>query len=181
MQISSNIKVSDTIHLDQITTDDTGDLVQFMNDRDIYRNTLQIPYPYKYSDADFWVQQVEQNAKKYDFLSDWTIRKNGKLIGGISITNPLELNLNKCEIGYWIAKAHRNNGIMTKTVRAFCDFCFNELQVEEIRAMVYTHNPASAKVLEKAGFVFKRELLNAVEKEGTKKNVLLYVNRNYKL
>ena len=58
----------------------------------------------------------------------------------------------KAEIGYWLAKAFWGRGIMTAVVQRVCQHAFQEFGLVKIIAHVVTHNPASARVLEKCGF-----------------------------
>ena len=65
-------------------------------------------------------------------------------------------------------------GIMTEAVAAFTDFCFENFPLRRISAEVFANNLASARVLEKAGFVFEGCLKNNVIKDGKLLDSLLY-------
>ena len=72
------------------------------------------------------------------------------------------------------AKKFLGRGIMTEAVTALTDFCFDNFSLRRISAEVFANNPASARVLEKAGFVFEGRLKNHVVKEGQVLDSLLY-------
>ena len=59
----------------------------------------------------------------------------------------------RAEIGYWLAKPFWGRGIMTAVVAGVCRHGFEEFGLVKIVAHVFTGNPASARVLEKCGFV----------------------------
>jgi ribosomal-protein-alanine N-acetyltransferase len=56
------------------------------------------------------------------------------------------------EVGYWLAKPYWDRGIMTAVVQRMCRHAFEEFGLAKIIAHVASHNPASARVLEKCGF-----------------------------
>ncbi len=63
---------------------------------------------------------------------------------------------------------------MTEAVTAVTYFCFDNFPLRRISAEVFANNPASARVLEKAGFIFEGRLKNHVVKEGQVLDSLLY-------
>ena len=62
---------------------------------------------------------------------------------------------------------------MTRS-RLFTDVCFDNFSLHRIHAEAYVNNPASARVLEKAGFAFEGRLKNNVIKDGKLLDSLLY-------
>ena len=63
---------------------------------------------------------------------------------------------------------------MTEVVPAFVESCFHKFPLYRIYAEPYANNPASARVLEKAGFVFEGRLRKNVIKDGQILDSLLY-------
>ena len=63
---------------------------------------------------------------------------------------------------------------MTAAVTEFTDFCSDNFPLRRISAEVFANNPASARVLEKAGFTFEGRLKNNVMKDGQVLDSLLY-------
>ena len=55
-------------------------------------------------------------------------------------------------LGYMIGKAAWGQGLMTEAVKAVCRHGFAVMGLDRIRADRYADNPASGRVLEKAGF-----------------------------
>ena len=62
----------------------------------------------------------------------------------------------------------------SEVVPAFVDHCFANFPVNRMFASAYANNPASARVLEKAGFAFEGRLRNNVIKDGQILDSLLY-------
>jgi [ribosomal protein S5]-alanine N-acetyltransferase len=159
------IKVDDNIFLSQMRLNDINKLVQYLNDKEIFDNTLQIPFLYTQEDGKYFVSLCETRKKKYSKLTDWAIRdKNKKLIGGCGFQMKYNRNSKKDEIGYWLARPFWNKGIMTKVVYKLCEIGFKKFGLARIEATVFIHNDASCQVLEKAGFNLKGIFRKSVKK-----------------
>ena len=78
------------------------------------------------------------------------------------------------ELGYWLAEPFWGRGVMTAAVTAFVAHSFQTLPLQRIFASVYASNPASARVLEKAGFQFEGCMRKNVLKDGEILDSLLY-------
>jgi ribosomal-protein-alanine N-acetyltransferase len=63
---------------------------------------------------------------------------------------------------------------MTAVVRRVCEFAFAEFGLVKIIAHVFAHNPASARVLEKAGFQQEGFLRKHFRKDGRYFDVRLF-------
>jgi RimJ/RimL family protein N-acetyltransferase len=147
------IVVNDQVHLSGLRPSDRSALVQHLNDRDIYDRTLRIPFPYTDAAANEWLARVARIAQEQGRPVHWAIRgADDALIGacgfeGLQVGNP-----HRAEVGYWLAKPLWGRGIMTAVVQRVCRYAFEEFGLARIIAHVASHNPASARVLEKCGF-----------------------------
>jgi len=63
---------------------------------------------------------------------------------------------------------------MSEVIPAFVNYCFANLPLHRIYAEAYENNPASARILEKAGFVMEGRLRKNVIKDGQILDSLLY-------
>lgn len=151
--MEEKIIVSDLIELTEFRREDKSNLVRYLNDPVIYQNTLTIPSPYGETDADKWLEITRANREKYGRLSNWAIRhREAGLIGGIGRMGLTGMEGHRDEIGYWLAEPFRGQGIMTAVVGKLSAFLFSSTPLVRIEAHVYEYNPASARLLEKAGF-----------------------------
>jgi ribosomal-protein-alanine N-acetyltransferase len=80
----------------------------------------------------------------------------------------------RAEIGYWLAKPFWGRGIMTDVVQRLCQVGFEEFGLVKIIAYVNATNPASARVLEKCGFVQEGYLKKHFLKDGQLLDVRLF-------
>lgn len=177
MRLLSPIKVSDQLTLTEIRDGDAEIFVRHLNERDIYRMTLRIPFPYQLSDARQWIA-FNQSLFQAGRIFNWAIReKNGGLIGGVGFTDEVvKGETHRAEIGYWLAKPYWGKGIMTEVVKRFCRFAFDEYGLVRLTACVFEFNPASARVAEKCGFAFEGRQRNYYKKDGKIFDGLIYAN-----
>lgn len=160
------ILVDKKISLTEYRNTDKAALIRHLNDIDIYKNTLQIPYPYTEDSADFWLDFVSKKYKKIGQTTEFAIRnEQHELIGAIGRLTLEGLNGHADEIGYWLAKTYWNQGIMTKVVKRFTDYCFEEFPLFRIGARVFSYNIGSQKVLQKCGFQKEGYLRKAYKKD----------------
>ena len=83
---------------------------------------------------------------------NWAIEMKdiGSVIGNISVVR-LEEAIGETEIGYCLGQDFRGRGIMPEALRAVLDYLFDTAGAERIMAGHDTENPASGRVMEKAG------------------------------
>jgi RimJ/RimL family protein N-acetyltransferase len=110
-----------------------------------------IPHPYPAGAALEWIATTKPGR---DFAV--VAKESGELIGAIM------LNLNeqhrRATLGYWCALSHWGRGYTTEAVRAVIGYGFEYLAVNRIYAECHGDNPASFRVLEKAGMTLEGRL-----------------------
>ena len=168
------IEVSDTISLSRLVPKDRHSLTEHINDEDIAANTLTIPYPYKLSYADKYLTKIREFEDKYEKQKEWAIRRDNEVIGCIGLLYNFGIPSHRTEIGYWLGKAFRGQGIMSNVVKSFTEFCTRQYGFIRMEANVFEENKASARVLEKAGYKFEARLEASYMKNGVIRSSLLY-------
>lgn len=133
---------------------DLDALPRYLNHPVIFRNTLNIPAPYTEADAQFWLDKVAAMEQEHGMRPNWAIRHDEHgLIGGIGCFLRNGTEGHSDEIGYWLAEPYWGRGLMTEAVQVFCNWLFaTRPPLVRLEAIVFQHNPASLRVLEKAGF-----------------------------
>lgn len=151
--MEQQIIVNNQITLTPFLETDKPNLVRFLNDPVVYANTLKVPHPYGEKEAEDWLRLVQEIRNKLGQETNWSVRHRAEgVIGGIGRFAQTGLDGHADEIGYWLAAPFRGQGLMTAVVSTYCDWLFTHTRLVRIEAGVYTHNPASKRVLEKAGF-----------------------------
>lgn len=169
------IEINADVRLTGIDEGDLDTLVERLNDRTIYENTLKVPYPYGHGDGRTFIRHVLDFESVHSMRKDWAIRdQNDGMIGGIGLLYDQGMNSHRSEIGYWLASPYRNRGIMTDVIRRFVESVFASTSLVRLDAHVFVDNPASARVLEKAGFEREGMLRKAYLKDDVYKDAWLY-------
>ncbi len=148
------IQINAYIALTPFEPTDKENMIRYLNDEAIGRNTLRVPQPYTEADAEERLQKRAQERAANGIPSEWAIRHDeAGLIGGIGAFLKTGVDGHADEIGYWLAAPFRGQGIMTEVVRILTDRMFEQRPaLVRIEAQVFAHNPASVRLLEKAGF-----------------------------
>ena len=133
----------------------------------------RLPYPYTKADADWWLGMVAENEGKEGVWR--AIVVDNQIVGSISVERIADKNHAVGSIGYMILTPFWSQGIGTEAVRQICGIAFRELALERIIGEVFPENLASARVLEKNGFLLEKTRAGAVVKGGTAVDVRVYV------
>ena len=94
-----------------------------------------------------------------------TLKGNSKLLGVIGHYRIQPENY-RSEIGYMLLPEYQGQGIVSEAIKMVLDYGFNVLNFHSVEAVVDPENHASAKVLEKNGFVKEAHFLENVCWEG---------------
>ena len=106
----------------------------------------------------------------------WAIclkEKAEQVIGDNGIVDIHEEDLS-CEIGYVLGKNYWGRGVMTEALKAVLDFCFTQAGFQKVRARYVSLNPASGRVMEKAGMSYLKTITNGVERKGYLADLIYY-------
>lgn len=163
------LEINSELHLSPPMETDIPRYVEFFQDKTIYDHTLTIPYPYTEQDAKNFIGMVHESEKKAGEALQFAIRNtNGELMGGIGYhgKNIFDAVKHKDEIGYWLAKPYRGNGLMQLALNRMIDHGKNVRLLTRIEAPVCAGNIASEKTLLNCGFQREGVMKNAYKKNG---------------
>jgi len=147
-------------------------LVRHANHRTVWRNLADFfPHPYTWADAEAWIERVERAEPPPANLA---VVRDGEPIGGIGLGRLGDLSRYTGQLGYWLGPTAWGNGYATEALRAFSEYAFEEFDLQRLQATVLEWNPASCRVLEKAGFVAEARLRKAAFKDGQLVDTWLY-------
>lgn len=150
---------------------DQESIARHANDREVWINLRdRFPHPYTLADARAWIELVEKMMP----VTHFAIEVDGEAVGSIGITTNDDIFRRSAEIGYWLGRAYWGRGITTEAVKAITAWSFESLDFCRIHAGVFAWNHASARVLEKAGYLLEGRLIKSVTKNGQIIDQLLY-------
>lgn len=151
--------------------DDAPSIAKYANNRKIWRNLRDgFPHPYSLSDAENFLSLVFAQDPRMFFA----LATQVEAIGGIGLGLGVDVHRFTAELGFWLAEPFWNKGIMTEAVQRFTEYAFDKFPLNRIYAEPYVTNPASARVLEKAGYILEGTLRSNVYKDGKILDQLLY-------
>jgi RimJ/RimL family protein N-acetyltransferase len=131
---------------------DEAALVAHANHREVWINLADIfPHPYREADA-----PTDRPGQADRGLPELAIVRDGGAGRGSASSDCSASTLGR--LGYWLGPTAWGHGYATEAVRALAEYAFAETDLERLQARVYEWNPASCRVLEKAGFTQEARL-----------------------
>ena len=150
---------------------DKPDLVRLANNRHVWRNmTHAFPHPYTDVDADLWLEIAANPGASLQLAIDW----EGQPVGGIGAIAGEGIHVATALFGYWLGEPFWGRGIATAAATALAERIGRERLFARLEAQVFAWNPASMRVLEKAGFLREGVLRCAATKDGALIDTVLY-------
>ncbi len=132
---------------------DAGAVQKFAGNYNIAKSTMNIPHPYEDGMAEAWIDSQDKKWTEEDLVNFAIINKStDQLMGVVGLVARKETTAG---IGYWIGEPFWRNGYCTEATKALIDFCFKHLNINRLEAEYLVTNPASGRVMQKAGMTFK--------------------------
>ena len=175
MNFPASLPVIDTarLRLRPLAATDAPVLQFLAGDKAVADTTLSIPHPYPDGVAEAW---ISTHAGKWEAHEEMVLAitqaAGRELMGSISLMIQPAHAIG--QIGYWIGVPFWNHGYTTEAARAVIDFGFRTIGLSRIEAHHMTLNPASGRVMEKAGMRREGFSAQAVRKNGLLRDVVFY-------
>jgi ribosomal-protein-alanine N-acetyltransferase len=135
--------------------------------------TNGFPHPYMVEHALNFIEYANRDQPVHIFA----IEVDGEVAGGIGIHPQSDIHIKNAELGYWLAETHWGKGIATAAVKEMTEFAFRTYDINRVFARPFGNNPASQRVLEKAGFKQEARLAETIFKNGEYLDELIYAIR----
>jgi RimJ/RimL family protein N-acetyltransferase len=143
---------------------DAGPLTRLADDRRIWAGLRDaFPHPYRITDARRFIRIARQH-KPHTYFA---IVEGGRLAGSIGYRVHADVERVGAEVGYWVAPEFWGRGIATTALRLLTEHAFERNpDLRRLYAVPFSSNPASARVLEKAGYTREGTLRQSAIKDG---------------
>lgn len=153
-------------------TRDVDALVERANNRNVWMNLKdRFPHPYTRADAESW---IGMNHLVLGPPVNFAIDSGGEAIGGVGVEPLDDVFHRTANIGYWVAEPFWGRGIATAAVEFISEYALRTFPIHRLQAAVFDWNPASARVLEKAGYILEGRQRRNVSKGDRVGDLLLY-------
>jgi RimJ/RimL family protein N-acetyltransferase len=133
-------------------------------DKQIAATTALIPHPYPDGEAERWIAtHASAFASGQSVTFAIERRERHLLIGALGLE--FHPKHNRAEVGYWIGREFWGQGYATEALKAVIAYGFSR-GLHRIWAEHFAHNPASGRVLQKAGMTHEGTLRHHMVKWG---------------
>ena len=150
---------------------DVPSLVQHATNRKIWLNLRdRFPHPYTKADGQKFIRASRDMHPETFFA----IAVDSRAVGGIGFVLQSDVDRMSAEVGYWLGEPFWGRGIATEAVRAVSQYAFESFDLCRLEAGVFEWNPASMRVLEKAGYSREGRTRLSVTKDGRTGDHVLY-------
>lgn len=141
--------VTPRLRLRPFAAEDASAVQRLAGAFEVADTTLNIPHPYLDGMAEEWIgTHAGAWAKRETATYAVTTDADG-LVGAIGLR--LEPAHRRAELGYWIGVPFWGRGYATEAARAIIRFGFESLALDRIYAVHLARNPASGRVMARAG------------------------------
>ena len=160
------VLTGEAVVLRAVMSTDADSIHRACQDPDIQHFT-QVPVPYHRADAEAFVRVCRAR-----WLAGTTAnfavcdRRTGELLGVVGVVGADHV-ARTAGLGYWTAAWGRGRGATTQAVRLATAWALGVGGLAELTAEAETANPASMRVLAKAGFVRDADADEVVELKGS--------------
>lgn len=154
---------TDAIKLRAWEYSDVPLLAKYANNKNVSINlTDSFPFPYTEEDGKRFVSRIREKEDIPVFLIEY----NGEFAGGIGLHQKNDIYRICYVLGYWVIEPLWGKGIVTEAIRQIVIKGFERPDLERIEAGTFEWNKASARVLEKNGFILESIIKKGAIKDG---------------
>jgi RimJ/RimL family protein N-acetyltransferase len=140
---------TERLALRSFRSEDAARLAKFAGDFDVAKMTSRVPHPYPVLAAEGWIMLTEAGRPLGQNLPFAITLPGEGLIGAGGFARDSE---GAWEFGYWIGKPFWGKGLATEAAKALVGWWDGAIAAPKLLAGRFADNPASGRVLEKAGF-----------------------------
>ena len=132
-----------------LETGDANAILDLVVAPEIAANTF-VPQPYPPDGASEFIRLGQASWRDGDAYVFGIIEKSSKRFAGCMGLHPVPEH-NRAEVGYWLGAPFWGRGLATTALRLLLQFAFETLKINRVEAGHFLHNPASGRVMQKAG------------------------------
>jgi RimJ/RimL family protein N-acetyltransferase len=154
---------------------DASSLVRHADNFKVAKNLRdRFPHPYTTTDAKAFLK----HAASGEDTTNLAIDVGGDAVGAVGYVPGRDVERFSAEIGYWLGEEFWGRGIATEALTLVTGYVFGQLNFLRLFALPFADNPASIRVLEKAGYVREGVLRSSSVKYGVPQDQVLFATVN---
>jgi len=139
--------------LRDIEPKDAKSLIRNINNLNITKWLLVVPYPYTMKDAKWYINHCKEKRKKSPRESySFNIQIKGQqgVVGGIGF-HKVDRKQKTAEVGYWLSQDYWRQGYMREAANRLLDYGFNTLRLKTITIGAFARNVPSNSLAQRLG------------------------------
>ena len=152
---------------------DAEDMYEYSRDPEVARHVLWDAHTSIHQTRNYIRYLIRQYRSAAPGTFAIALRDSGKVIGTIGFMW-LQMDNRSAEVGYSLGRRYWNQGYMTEALQAIVEFGFTRLNLNRIEAQHECDNPASGRVMLKAGMQREGTLRQRIYNKGRFVDVDLY-------
>ena len=166
-----------TIHAERLVLrpfllSDAAIVQHLAGNRDVADTTLSIPHPYADGMAESWIATHQGAWTRHEESTLAITEQDAGLVGAITLR--IQLPQRRAELGYWIGAPFWGRGYATEAAKAMIAFGFGKLSLQRIFAHHMVRNPASGRVMAKAGMAHEGTLRRHFYRWGVAEDIAVW-------
>ncbi|HEX5789284.1 MAG TPA: GNAT family N-acetyltransferase [Woeseiaceae bacterium] len=152
---------------------DAAMVQELAGDRRVAEMTSNVPHPYEDGMAEHWIATLGAGyAEGAQATFAITRRDDDMLVGAVGLR--IDRSSREAELGYWTGAPFWNRGYATEAAKALLGFGFRELALTAITAAHLARNPASGRVMQKAGMRREGTVRRSTRTAGEYEDLIAY-------
>ncbi len=159
------------LRLRPLTLPDASWVAALAGDERVADTLLAVPHPYPEGLAEAFIRESARGFSE-GWEYNFGLWRGDIPVGVVGLS--VERAHRRGVLGYWVGVPYWGQEYATEAVRALVAYGFRTLGLERIEATCFVRNPASARVLEKAGLLREGLLRGYVLKNGQREDVYVY-------
>jgi RimJ/RimL family protein N-acetyltransferase len=163
---------TDRLRLRPLVADDAPVIEGLLSDPRLAATTLGIPHPFPENGGSAWIERmVHFPGTTRNFPMAVVVKDSPVLMGvaGIHLSHS-----QKGELGYWVGVPYWGKGYTTEAVKRLIQFGFEDLGLNRIFASHFANNPASGRVMAKAGMTYEGTMRQHIQKQDVLLDLIFY-------
>lgn len=160
---------SERLLLRPLSPTDAAALHRLANNEAVSKHLLSMPHPYTLTDAHRFIS-VSAASPTSGQWTNWaaTLKqadgRSGEFIGVVGLR--VTADHDRAEVGYWLGQEFWGRGLAAEALRALMTHGFGTLGLNRLYGECFVENPASARVMAKAGMKPEGTLKGHLKKAG---------------
>ncbi len=168
-----DILSTDRLILRPLRMSDARDLYAYARDPLVSKHVLWTAHRSVSDSRRFLRAGIRQYSRGFPGSFAIVLRENSRMIGTIGFMW-INSEYRSCEVGYSLSRDYWNRGLMTEALREVIRYAFDTLSLNRIECQHETDNPASGRVMEKAGMRFEGVMRQRIRNKGAYSDVAVY-------